>query len=121
MQPFTQDQLEYIQELISTKIQEYDFLKTFLKRIQSNDSWKDYSIEPDIRNLIRGNPFEDLYNKLPPTISKVVKKNYSLETYFYDEIFDKWFGIVPYIEPTSFAINRPEPIHNKHFTLLEFQ
>ena len=110
-----------IQDLIDKKIEEYDFLQKFLKRIQSKDSWKDYTIEASIENVNGGKDYEQIFERLPPTISKAVSHNNSFSVYFYDEIYDKWFGIVPYTKPTSFAIGYEEPFHNEQFTMKEFK
>lgn len=110
-----------IQDLIDKKIEEYDFLQKFLKRIQSKDSWKNYTIEASIENVNGGKDYEQIFERLPPTISKAVSHNNSFSVYFYDEIYDKWFGIVPYTKPTSFAIGYEEPFHNEQFTMKEFK
>lgn len=109
-----------IQDLIDKKIEEYDFLQKFLKRIQSKDSWKDYTIEPST-NIVRGKDFDQLFERLPPTISKAVSHNNSFSVYFYDNVFDKWYGIVTYTKPTSFAFGYEEPFHNEQFSLVEFK
>ena len=108
-------------EDIKNLIEEYDFLQKFLKRIQSKDSWRDYTIEPSIKNIIGGKDYEEMFDRLPPTISKAVSHNHSLSVYFYDEIYDKWYGIVTYTKPTSFGIGYEEPFHNEQFTMREFQ
>jgi len=111
----------FIQGLIDNKIEEYDFLQKFLKRIQSKDSWKNYTIEPSIRNIVGGKFFEEVFEQLPPTISKAVSHNNSFDTYFYDDIYDKWYGIVPYVRPDLFALGHRGPTNSKQFMLLEFQ
>lgn len=108
-------------EDVKNLIDEYDFLQKFLVRIQSKDSWRNYTIESNIKEIVRGKYFSEMMDKLPPTISKAVSDNNSFNVYFYDNIFDKWYGIVSYTKPTCFAIGREEPIHNEQFTLLEFQ
>lgn len=110
----------FIQGLIDNKIEEYDFLQKFLNRIQSKDSWKNYTIESSI-NVFRGKDYGQMFERLPPTISKAVSHNHSLSVYFYDEIYDKWYGIVTYTKPTSFGIGYEEPFHNEQFTMREFQ
>lgn len=110
-----------IQHLIDKKIEEYDFLQKFLKRIQSKDSWRDYTIESSVKNIIGGKDYEQMFERLPPTISKAVSHNRSSSIYFYDEIYDKWFGIVTYTKPTSFAIGYEESFHNEQFSLVEFK
>jgi hypothetical protein len=111
----------FIQGLIDNKIDEYDFLQKFLKRIQSKDSWKDYTIEQSIENVIGGRDYVEMFARLPPTISKAVSHNNSFSVYFYDDVFDKWYGIVTYTKPTSFAIGYEEPFHNEQFTMKEFK
>lgn len=108
-----------IQDLIDKKIEEYDFLQKFLKRIQSKDSWKNYTIEASIENVNGGKDYEQIFERLPPTISKAVSHNNSFSVYFYDEIYDKWYGIIEYTKPTSSYFH--QPIHNEQFSLVEFK
>lgn len=108
-------------EDIKNLIDEYDFLQKFLVRIQSKNSWRNYTIELNIKEIVRGKYFSEMMDKLPPTISKAVSHNNSFNVYFYDEIYDKWYGIVTYTKPTCFAMGREEAIHNEQFTLLEYQ
>jgi len=111
----------FVQDLIDKKIEEYDFLQKFLKRIKSSNSWRDYTIEPSIKNVFGGKDYEEMFARLPPTISKAVIHNNSFSVYFYDNVFDKWYGIVPYTKPTWFAIGYEEPFHNEQFKTKEFQ
>lgn len=111
----------FIQNSIDRKIDEYDFLQKFLVRIQSKNSWRNYTIEPNIKEIVRGKYFSEMMDKLPPTISKAVSDNNSFDVYFYDNVFDKWYGIVTYTKPTSFAFGYEEPFHNEQFLLLDFK
>lgn len=107
-----------IQDLIDKKIEEYDFLQKFLKRIQSKDSWKDYTVESNRYYNFSDKDYMQLFDRLPPTISKTVSHNRSSSIYFYDEIYDKWYGIVEYTKPTGSYFH--QPFHNEQFSLVEF-